>query len=99
GRRGLAVRPLAARPLIARPLVARPFVARPLANHPLTAHMGRGEMAREIDAARQTLNVSQSGPDRSVEILQLHVGGDETVAEIETDSRADKCAINVDDMG
>ncbi len=60
---------------------------------------GRSLSTAEVDAPGKTLDVRQGRPDRSVKFIQLHVGGDETVALIQANSGSDESAVDIDDVG
>jgi hypothetical protein len=55
--------------------------------------------AAEVDTAGEALNIVQGRPDRSVQIVEFYVGGDETIALVEADSGADEGTINIDNVG
>ena len=55
--------------------------------------------AAQIDTPGKALDIGQSRPDRSIQIVKLHVSRDEPVAGIKANSGANKGTIDIDDVG
>ncbi len=63
---------------------------------------GRGygaEPAGNEQLAREVAHGVEAGPGGAIEFAHPHVGGDEPIPRVEADRRADKAAVDVDDMG
>lgn len=55
--------------------------------------------ATQIHGPGEAPNIRKGRPDRAIEVIELHVGRDETITAIEANRGTDKGAINIDDMG
>ena len=57
-----------------------------------------GETAAKIDATSEALDIGKGRPDRSIEVIQLHIGRDEAVTPVEADGGTYEGTINIDNM-